>query len=257
MTDRKTALITGASGGIGLDLARLFARDGYDLFLVARSEERLRSVAAGLEAEFGGKATVIAADLSQPEVAENVHAATGGVALDALVNNAGFGLSGPFHELDPKRQLEMVQVNVTSLVHLTRLFLPAMVARRSGRIMNVASTAAFVPGPMMAVYYATKAFVVSFSEAIAEELRRTGVTVTAVCPGPTATGFAEAAEMTKATLFTLMPPMDSARVADVGYRAMNRGRSVVITGVQNRALMGSSKIMPRRLVLKITKALNR
>jgi uncharacterized protein len=257
MTNRKTALITGASGGIGLELAQLFARDGHDLFLVARNEERLRAVAGEIESAHHVKATVIAADLSRPDTPDAILAATRGVIVDALVNNAGFGLAGRFDKLDLRRQLEMVQVNVVALMHLTGLFLPAMVARGSGRILNVASTAGYLPGPFMSVYYATKAFALSFSEALANELAGTGITVTALCPGPTATGFAEAADMTKSRLFRLRKPMSSAVVAQKGYDAMKSGKPVVITGVMNRLMIASSRVSPRALVLGITKTLNR
>src|SRR6266542_1149632 len=172
---KETALITGASSGIGLDLARLFAKDGNDVILVARSEGKLREIAAGLERDFG--------------------------------------VTGPFVRTDLAKELEMIQVNIVALTHLTKLLLPPMIARRRGRVLNVASTAAFQPGPLMAVYYATKAYVLSFSEAIADELRHSGVTVTTLCPGPTETGFAAVADMTASRLFNLAKPMSSADVA--------------------------------------------
>jgi uncharacterized protein len=250
---RPTALITGASGGIGEDLARLFAADGYDVVLVARSEAKLRALASQLEAAHGIGATVFAADLAQPDAPQRIADALRDRAIDALVNNAGFGLVGPFAENDLWRQLEMIQVNVTALTHLTGLFLPGMIARRSGRVLNVASTAAFQPGPLMAVYYATKAYVLSFSEAIADELRGTGVTVTALCPGPTATGFAEAAQAKESRLFTMMRPMSSAAVARAGYRAMQRGRRVAITGMKNKVMAQSVRVSPRRLVTAVVR----
>ena len=181
---KETALITGASSGIGLDLARLFAKDGHDVVLVARSEGKLREIAAELERDFGMTAHVIVADLAKPDAPQTLVAQLP-VDVDVLVNNAGFGVLGPFVETDLAKELEMIQVNVVALTHLTKLLLPPMVARRRGRVLNVASTAAFQPGPLMAVYYATKAYVLSFSEAIADELRDSGVTVTALCPGPT------------------------------------------------------------------------
>jgi len=257
MTNRKSAVITGASGGIGLDLAHLFARDGWDVFLVARSEDKLRSIAAEIERAHSVKATVIAVDLARPEAPETVLGAVGTTPVDALVNNAGFGLSGRFDELDLQRELSMIQLNVVALTHLTGLFLPRMVARGSGHVMNVASLAGFVPGPYMAIYYATKAFVVSFSEAIAEELSGTGVTVTALCPGPTQTGFAEAADMTKANLFKLQRPMASADVARVGYEGMKRGKRVIFPGAMTKLSAVSAKVTPRPLSAKITKMLNR
>src|SRR3954447_6416423 len=220
---KETALITGASSGIGLDLARLFAKDGCDVVLVARSEGKLRELAAELERDCGVTAHVIALDLARPNAAEALVQRLP-ADVDVLVNNAGFGVAGPFVETDLAKELEMIQVNIVALTQLTKLLLPKMVARRRGRVLNVASTAAFQPGPLMAVYYATKAYVLSFSEAIADELRDSGVTVTALCPGPTETGFAAVAGMDQTRLFTLMKPMTSAEVAKKGYEAMKRGR---------------------------------
>src|SRR4029077_18852311 len=177
------------------------------------------------------------------------------IPIEVLVNNAGFGLGGEFIETDLQRELDMIQVNIGALTHLTKLFLPAMIRRRSGRVMNVASTAAFQPGPLMAVYYATKAYVLSFSEALAEELRHTGVTVTALCPGPTETGFAAAAGVGAARLFTLMKPSSSAAVARTGYKAMKRGRRVVGHGLISKLLTQSLRITPRRLVTLIVRKL--
>jgi short-subunit dehydrogenase len=249
----KTALITGASSGIGLDLTTLFAADGYDLVLVARSEGKLRELAGQLEAKHGIKVTVLAKDLADPASPPDIAAAVG--EIDVLVNNAGFGVAGEFVETDAKSELDMIQVNITALTHLTKLFLPRMVARKSGRILNVASTAAFQPGPLMAVYYASKAYVLSFSEAIGEELAGSGVTVTALCPGPTATGFADAADMNDRRLFKVKKPMSSMEVAKVGYRATLAGRRVVVAGLSNKILAQSVRISPRRLTVKITKAL--
>lgn len=251
---KETALITGASSGIGLDLARLFAKDGHDVVLVARSEGRLREIAAELERDCGVKAHVIAADLAQPDAPRTLVDALP-CAVDVLVNNAGFGITGPFVTTDLAKELEMIQVNVVALTALTKLLLPPMVARRRGRVLNVASTAAFQPGPLMAVYYATKAYVLSFSEAIADELRDSGVTVTALCPGPTSTGFADAAGMTKTRLFNLAKPMDSAAVAREGYKAMQRGRRVVVTGMKNKLLTQSIRVSPRRMVTAIVRKL--
>jgi short-subunit dehydrogenase len=247
-TSRKTALITGASSGIGMDFSRLLSRDGYELFLVARSEAKLRELAKEL-----GNAKVIVADLVSPDAPQRIFDASGGV--DVLINNAGFGLSGPFVEMDLRKELEMIQVNVAALTHLTRLFLPPMLARKSGHILNVASTAAFLPGPLMAVYYATKAYVLSFSEAIADELRGTGVTVTALCPGPTATGFAEVAGMESSRLFKLVKPMSSEAVARYGLRAMQDGKRVAIPGIANKLSTQSIRVSPRRLVTTIVRKL--
>jgi short-subunit dehydrogenase len=247
-TSRKTALITGASSGLGMDFSRLLARDGYELFLVARSEGKLRELAREI-----GHATVIVADLTSPKAPQQIFDASG--AVDVLINNAGFGLSGPFVETDLQKELEMIQVNIVALTHLTKLFLRPMVARKSGRIMNVASTAAFAPGPLMAVYYATKAYVLSFSEAITDELSGTGVTVTTLCPGPTATGFAGVAGMESSRLFSLMKPMRSEDVARFGIRAMQHGRRVAIPGAANKLLAQSIRVSPRRLVTTIVRKL--
>ena len=255
MKERTAALITGASSGIGLDLARLFARDHRDLVLVARSEGKLRQLAGDLQREHGVTADVVIADLVKPSAPKEIFSTVveKGIAIDALVNNAGYGLTGPFAENDLNVELEMIQVNCAALTHLTKLVLPSMIARRSGRIMNVASTAGFQAGPLMAVYYATKAYVLSFSEAIADELRHTGVTVTTLCPGPTATGFADVANMTNSRLFTMAKPMTSAEVARIGYEAMKRGKGLVITGARNKLLVQSERLTPRRVVTAIVR----
>jgi len=257
MKQAGSALITGASSGIGLDLARLFARDRHDVVLVARSEGKLRQLAEELKREHGIAAEVIIADLSRPDAAKEVWSTVveKGIVIDTLVNNAGYGLTGPFVENDLKTELEMIQVNVVALTHLTKLVLPSMVARKSGRILNLASTAGFQAGPLMAVYYATKAYVLSFSEAIADELRGTGVTVTTLCPGPTDTGFANVSNMTHSRLFTISRPMTSEDVARIGYEAMKKGKGLVITGMRNKLLVQSNRITPRRIVTAVVRRL--
>ena len=247
-SSRKTALITGASSGIGLDFARQLAGEGYEVILVARSEDKLRALAAEL-----GNARVIVADLSHGDAPQRVFDAAGPV--DVLINNAGYGLAGPFSENDLQTELEMIQVNIAALTHLTKLFLRPMIARRSGHIVNVASTAAFQPGPLMAVYYATKAYVLSFSEAIADELRDSGVTVTALCPGPTATAFAEIAGTTSLRLHKVARPMKSEDVVRYGVRAMKHGKRVAIPGVANKIAMQSLRVSPRRLVTTLVRKL--
>lgn len=246
---RPAALVTGGSGGIGLELARLLARDGYDLHLVARGASELERVARELRAKHGVEVETIAVDLADPAVPRRIHDAllVRGVALDVLVNNAGFGLAGPLAEADTERTLEMIQVNIAALTELTRLVLPGMLDRGRGRILNVASTAAFQPGPLMAVYYASKAYVLSFTEAVAEEVRGSGVTLTALCPGPTHTGFAERAGMRQSRLFSSLVVGDAARVARAGYRGMQRGRRVVIPGVINQLVAFGNRFAPRRL----------
>jgi short-subunit dehydrogenase len=239
-------LITGASSGIGAELAKLFAQHGYELILTARDEQRLREIG-------GAAAKIIVADLSDPATPERIHAAAGEV--DVLVNNAGFGLLGRFATTDLTTELKMIQVNVTALVHLTKLLLPAMLAKNSGRVLNVASTAGFFPGPNMAVYYATKAFVVSFSEALSGELEGTEVTVTALCPGPTATRFGDTAGMKGTKLFQRGTVMTAADVARAGFDGLLRGRRLVIPGITNKLLVQSARFAPRSLILKISKSL--
>ena len=198
----ETVLITGASSGIGLEMARLLAAEGASLVLVARNGDRLRDLAATLEREHGTRAVILEKDLTDPGAPRAIHdeLERAGVCVDLLVNNAGFGARGPFAELPLARQLDMVQVNVAALVGLTGLFLPGMRQRGRGGILNVASTAAFQAGPLMAVYYATKGFVLHFTEALAEELRGSGIVVSCLAPGPTVTGFMEAAGMQKTRL---------------------------------------------------------
>ena len=252
----KTALITGASGGIGYELALLFARDHYDCILVARSQDKLSALATRLESEFGVKTLVLAKDLSTPstvdEIYEEVTAAS--LNVDVLVNNAGFPVYGGFVETDLQSELDMLQVNVMALTALTKLFLRGMVARRNGRILNLASTAAFVPGPLMAVYYASKAYVLSFSEAIANELHDTGVTVTALCPGSTRTGFQERGKLENARLVRGRLP-DAASVALAGYRGLMAGKSVVIPGLGNKLLPFGVRLSPRQAVTRISRRL--
>ncbi|MEW6277731.1 MAG: SDR family oxidoreductase [Candidatus Eremiobacterota bacterium] len=241
----KTALITGASGGIGLELARCCAADGCRLVLVARSRDRLERLAAELKQQHGTESVVLEADLARPDAPARVAEQAGSV--DVLINNAGVGSYGPFLEQDLQRTLDMLQLNVTSLTELTRRVAPGMVTSGWGRVMNVASTAAFQPGPLMAVYYASKAYVLSFSEALANELQGTGVTVTALCPGPTESGFQASASMQESRLLTLFKMPSSAEVARSGYAAMKRGKRVHITGVMNWLMAQSVRFTPRDL----------
>jgi uncharacterized protein len=253
---RGRALVTGASGGIGAELARELARHGHDLVLAARSVEKLEAGAAALAKEFGVAAVALRADLADPAGPQQLTAALRqrSLDIDVLVNNAGVGMHGAFAEADVAAQLKLLQLNVVSLTQLTRLLLPAMLARRAGRVMNVASTAAFVPGPFMAVYYASKAYVLSLSVALANELGGTGVTVTALCPGPTRTGFDAAAGVTGTKLFRV-GVMKADEVARVGYAGMMAGRPIVVPGVRNRLLAGSSGLAPRTVTARIARAL--
>ena len=256
----KTALITGASGGIGLELARLFAADKIHVVLVARSADKLEQIAAELQAAHSIDATVLPADLSLSAAPQQIydHTKQRGIAIDYLVNNAGFGIREKFVKTSLKDILEMVQLNISALTHLTRLYLAHMLERNSGRILNVSSTAAYQPGPGMSVYYATKAYVSSFSEALSYELRETGVTVTALCPGPTWTGFQERAGAKNSSLMKskTLKPMDAATVARAGYQAMRNGKRVVIPGVMNRIVAKGAMIGPRRIVTAMAGSLN-
>ena len=251
---KMTALVTGASGGIGEELARLFAADGHDLVLVARSRDKLERLAGELAGKHGVAARVLAADLARPEAPREIfeELTAGGVAVDALVNNAGFGSYGLFAETDLKSELDLLRVNVVALTHLSKLFLPGMIARRRGYVMQVASTAAFQPGPLMAVYYASKAYVLSFSEALANECEGTGVVVSALCPGPTETGFVAAAGMGDSKLFD-RAVMDARTVAVEGYRGMLAGKTVVIPGLRNNLLARSIGFFPRSLVTRVVR----
>jgi short-subunit dehydrogenase len=252
---KKTALITGASTGIGRDLAELFARDGYNLVLVARSGQTLEELAVKLKSQFGVNVEVIVQDLSIPDAPQKIFDQLKNRPIDFLVNNAGFATHGPFATSDPSSQLGMLQVNVVALTHLTRLFLPGMLQRGSGRILNVASLAAFLPGPLMAVYYATKAYVLSFSEALTNEVSGSGVTVTALCPGPTKTEFQKRAGIDSSLLFKTKV-MDSMTAARIGYRAMMRGRRVVVTGGMNKISVFAMRFVPRRMTAAVARKLN-
>lgn len=253
-----TALITGASSGLGAEYARLFAADRHDVVLVARRRERLEALAGELEKTPGLRAHVVAANLAAADgvtrVVDEVRRL--GVDIDFLVNNAGLGATGGFAELDAARELEMLQVNITALVALTRAFLPAMLARKRGRILNIGSTAGFQPGPFMAVYYASKGFVNLFTEALSYELRDTGVTATVSCPGATATEFAGRAGNDRSRLFH-MGVASAPVVARQGYRAMMAGRPMVVHGLKNRLAVQLLRVSPRATVRALVAGLNR
>jgi short-subunit dehydrogenase len=248
-----TALVTGASSGIGRELARLHAAKGGDLVLVARREEALNTLKTELEKAHGIKAMVIVADLAQPESAEQIFAATetAGIQVDILINNAGFGGYGKFHERELAQDRAMMQVNMVSLVSLTHLYLQGMVDRNAGKILHVASTAGFLPGPLQAVYFATKAFVVSFSQAIAQELADTNITSTALCPGAVATGFVEAGDLEGNSLWDNAASAES--VAQCGYEAMMKGKLVKINERSLSFLLNwILPFLPRKTVLKMS-----
>jgi len=250
----KTALITGASGGIGYELALLFARDGFDCILVARSHERLNALAARLESEFRVKTLVLPKDLSNPSAVDAIYeeVSAASMPVDVLVNNAGFPVFGLFSETDLDTELEMLQVNVMALTQLTKLFLRGMLERRYGRILNLASTAAFEPGPLMAVYYASKAYVLSFSEALANELSGTGVTVTILAPGPTRTGFQKRGQLEDSRLVQGQIA-DAQSVALAGYRGLMAGKTIVIPGFTNKLIPWIVRISPRRVVTRVVR----
>lgn len=241
-----TALITGASGGLGEEFARLCAADKMNLILVARSKDKLEALAQELTSAHNISVRVIVTDLSVAGSAQDIAAQIDRTAtpVTLLINNAGVGTRGPFSKSDLKDQQGMVQLNMESLMTLTHLILPGMIERKSGRILNVASIAAFLPGPFMAVYYASKAFVESFSLALSNELKGSGITVTCVCPGPTQTGFAKRAGAQRTMLFA-GPLMSAADVARIGYNACMRGKPLVITGAQNTFLAFCTRLFPR------------
>ena len=251
---RQRALVTGASNGIGLELARVLAREGWDLVITARNQEALHALASELSSATRAAVHVVAADLATPGGARLLmdDITSAGLTVDALVNNAGFGLFGPFATTPLDREQQMIDLNIGALVTLTKFCLPRMIERRRGRVLNVASTAAFLPGPNMAVYYATKAFVLSFSEAIGDELRGTGVTVTTLCPGPTRTAFQQVAGMEKSRLFQ-RTTMGMVEVAEAGYRGMLAGRPVVIPGATNRMVPLLVRMVPRRLATIVSR----
>ncbi|TAL65092.1 MAG: SDR family oxidoreductase [Bacteroidetes bacterium] len=251
----KTALITGASNGIGYELANVHAEKGDNLVLIARNKSKLDEMKKDLEEKYKIKVCTIGKDLSQPGAAKDVYdeIKQRNINVDYLINNAGFGDFGLFAESDWNKQEKMINLNVTTLVYLTRLFLPEMINRKCGKILNVASTASFQPGPTMSVYFATKAFVLSFSEAVNNEVREHGITITALCPGATQSGFQAAASMQDSKLFEGNNFPASREVAEYGYKAMIKGKAVAIHGLKNTILANAVRFAPRSLVVKITR----
>lgn len=250
-------LITGASSGIGLELARVFAANNHNLILVARSTDKLEELKNEIEKNSEVVAEVISADLSTPDSADKLFETikNKNLHVDVLVNNAGFGDHGLFLKSEPKRNDDMIVLNILTLTKLTRLFLPEMVNNKHGKILNVASTAAFQPGPLMSVYYATKAFVLSFSEALHEELIDTGVTVTALCPGPTESNFMKVANASDMKLLSTMSIPTSRDVAEYGYKALMNEEVVAVHGVLNTILSKTTNVVPRFLLRKVVKRL--
>lgn len=243
-------LITGASGGIGYDIARLAAADGTNLVLVARSADKLNRISEELRKNYSSQVVTIAVDLSEESGVNSLisEIESGNITIDALVNNAGFGDFGDFAKADLPKNMEMIRLNISAITRLSHFALQAMLKTKHGKIMNVASTAAFMPGPGMAVYYASKAYVLSFSEALTRELKGTGITVTTLCPGPTDTSFAAAAGLGKSLLHRMLPPATSAEVAKAGYKAMMNGKTVVIPGIMNKLSTIAPRFSPRSMV---------
>ncbi len=253
-----TALITGASGGLGLELAGLFARDGYNLILVARRIDKLRAAASDLSSKHGILVEVLPCDLSEigagQKLVDDLQAR--GLTVDALVNNAGYADYGKFVEASLEKQLNMVDLNIRTLTELTGLLLPGMVQRGRGKIMNIASTAAFQPGPLMSVYYASKAYVLFFSEAIANELEGSGVSVTAFCPGAFESGFQGRAEMGESKLVKGRKLPTSGEMAQIGYAALIKGQAVSIGGRGNYLQAQSVRFLPRGIVTKVVRSIS-
>jgi hypothetical protein len=257
-SEASTALVTGATGGIGREFCELLAQDGYDIVICARHADELATLADDLEDRFGISVMVLARDLSLPSAPEEIFTRLQeeSIGVDVLVNCAGFGLLRPFVEPGFETELAMMRVNMVALTHLTKLFLHDMVEQGGGRVLNMGSTASFMPGPLMAVYYATKAYVLSFSQAVASELEGTGVTVTALCPGPTDTGFQDRADQRSTWLLRLLEPMEPETVARAGYRGLMRGRRVVVPSFQDRFVAFFHRFVPRSLLADLVRRLH-
>jgi short-subunit dehydrogenase len=251
---KNATLITGASSGIGLEFAKIFARHGHNLILVARSEETLKSLKEHLEKNFGVDVKILVQDLKYYNAPQAIYDAVklDNINVNILVNNAGFGTYGKFSDTNLEAELEMIQVNITALTHLTKLFLKDMITHNTGRVLNVASTASFQPGPLMAVYFASKSYVLSFSEALAEELSNTKIKITALCPGPTQTNFQKSANIDDGKLFGNKDPT-AKEVAEYGYDAMIQGKRVAVYGLKNKFLVQTTRFTPRNVITRIVK----
>lgn len=253
----ETVLITGASSGIGLELARLFAADDSNLVLVARREDRLRALADELKSEFGVDVFILPKDLSEMNAPKEIFDTLqkDNIQIDVVVNNAGFGTRGAVVEIDADTQIDMIQVNVVALTHLTRLFLPGIIERGRGGILNVGSLAGFQPGPNLAVYYATKAYVLSFTEALSEEINNPDIKITCLAPGPVRTEFGSKSDLDDSLLFKLSL-MDAEPVVKAGYEGFRKGKVIVLPGFKQKIIPFLLRFTPRFLVRKIVKALN-
>jgi uncharacterized protein len=252
---KQTALITGASSGIGRELARICAREGHNLVITARREENLLQLKQELEKNHPVSVELFVCDLMDLDSPENLFRFTQekGIQIDILVNNAGVGDYGFFQETDWERQQAIIELNIRALTHLTHLYLPGMASAGTGKVLNISSMAGFLPGPLMSVYYASKNYVTAFSEALANELKPTGVTVTVLCPGPTKSEFQQKANMQKSRLFDMFPVPGSAEVSEYGYRAMMKGKRVAVYGLHNRFLVSIMGLFPRHLVTAIAR----
>jgi len=255
---RKTALITGASAGIGYELSKIFAKNGYNLVLVSRNTPRLKALADEMEDQHDIIAKVIPKDLSKISAPQEIYdeVVSDGIDIDVLVNNAGFGINGNFTDFGSDRHMELIQVNVTAPTLLCKLFGTDMVLRRSGSILNVASTAAFQAGPLMSSYYASKAYVLSLSEALNNEFGQDNVKVSVLCPGPTETEFADRAEMTSARIINVPWVMKASDVAEIGYAGFVKGKKIIIPGLINKLLAFSVRLTPRSVLVLILRFLN-
>lgn len=256
--DRTTAVVTGASSGIGRELALLIAQRGLDLVLIGRDTDRLTSLARIINERHGRESCVLPIDLTSQTGAREVYeeCMRRSIVPEILVNNAGYGLFGPFAALDTDEQLRMIQLNITSLTHLTRLFVPGMIQRQRGFVLNVASTAAFQPGPLMASYYATKSYVVSLTVALARELKGSGVSASVLCPGPTKTGFQERAGL-KHTRVQTMAFMSATAVAEAGYAGLLKRKTVIIPGFLNKAAAIGVRLLPMALAAQLVKQIHK
>jgi uncharacterized protein len=252
---KNTTLITGASSGIGRELARICAREGHHLVITARREELLNRLKDQLETEFSVSVEIFPCDLAEPGSPEQImeFVRKKDITVDILINNAGVGDYGIFYESDWPRQQSIIDLNIKALTHLTHLFLPGMVARKSGKILNLASVAGFMPGPLMSVYYASKNYVRAFSEALVNELRGSGVTVTVLCPGPTTSEFQQKANMQKSKLFDRFPVPSAAEVSEYGYRSMMKGKPVAVYGLINKVITSTIGMVPRNWTRDITR----
>lgn len=249
----KTALVTGAASGLGFELSLLLVKDGYNLVLIDIDELKLKKVKLLINNEFKNDVQILVKDLSQPNVARDIFNEVEQLQIDVLINSAGFGLFGNFANTDWERESEMLHLHILTTTHLTKLILPAMISRKSGKILNISSLAAFQPGPLMSMYYASKSYILSFSEAIANELKNTGVTVTALCPGPTKTSFQEVVSENTSDNKISFNMANPSEVALYGYKAMQKGQTVAIPGLLNKFLASLHRFVSRSMATKIVR----